>query len=105
MTSWSQATALSRDGRVTIRKVASEEAADEGAVKVTLFRASDNGACGWYIGPVSAQSGRARIPYLPKSAETMASVAVVRAVRAAEETGAPICLIDPDNLWTLAWRS
>ena len=105
MTSWSHASALSRDGCVKIRKVANENEADDEALKITLFRSSDDGACGWYIGPLSAQAGRMRIPYLPKSAQTMASVAVVRAVRAAEETGAPICLIDPDDLWTLAWRS
>ena len=105
MTAWSQASALSRHGRVTIRKVTSEDAATDGAVKVTLFRASDDGACGWYIGPLSIEGGRITIPYLPKSAATMASVAVVRAVRAAERTGSPVCLIDPDDLWTLAWRS
>lgn len=105
MSSWPRASALSSDGRVTIRKVTSADAADDGAVKITLFRASDEGACGWYIGPLSVKGGRVTIPYLPKSSETMASVAVVRAVRAAERTGSPVCLIDPDDLWTLAWKS
>ncbi len=104
MISRSPDAALSRDGHVTLRKVASEAAADDNAVKLTLYR-SDEGACGWYIGPISSVSGRFDIPYLPKSARTIASVAVVRAMRAAERAGAPICLIDPDDLWALAWRS
>jgi hypothetical protein len=104
MAAWSQASVLSHNGRVTIRRVRSEAAADDAAVKLTLFRAGNDDACGWFIGPVSVKSGGISMPYLPASEATMASVAVVRAVRAAEDAGASLCLIDPDDLWAAAWQ-
>jgi hypothetical protein len=101
MAAWS---AFSNNCSVTIRKVRNEAAADDAAVKLTLFRDPDEKACGWFIGPVSVKTEGISMSYLPASEATMASVAVVRAVRAAEDAGASLCLIDPDDLWAAAWQ-
>ena len=45
------------------------------------------------------------MPYLPRSAETRAAVAVMRAIAAAREGRAALCLIDPEDLWEPAWSA
>ena len=77
------------------RKVRSEAQAGDDTLKVTLFVGRRGYTCGWYIGPLAADAGRMSLPYLPRSEETMASVALVRAIRIARETRGSVCLVDP----------
>ena len=89
---------------LVLRKVRSETRADSDALRVTLFRGAAGSACGWYIGPLGTTQGRFSLPYLPRSEETMASVAIVRAIEVARETRDDICLVDPDDLWDSVWN-
>ena len=90
---------------LTLKKVRDDSAADPLSVKVTLFKASENRICGWYIGPVSIKSTGVGLAYLAPSTETMASVAVVRALAAAAATHTDVCIVDPDDLWDPAWNA
>ena len=91
------------DNGLVMRKVRSEANADGGALRITLFRGARGDTCGWYIGPLGAREGRFSLPYLPRSQETLASVAVVRAIEIARDAGEDICLVDPDDLWDSVW--
>lgn len=86
-----------------IPKVRAEGDADDCAVKIHLFRNAAGAVCGWYVGPVSMTRRGVHMPYLPRSQETRASVAVVRAIAAAGERRTKLCLVDPDDLWDPAW--
>ena len=44
------------------------------------------------------------MPYLPRSSETRATVALMRAIAAANEGRTALCLVDPEDLWEPAWR-
>ena len=87
-----------------IPKVREARDADDLAVKIHLFRDKSGEVCGWYVGPVAMTKDGIHLPYLPRSAGTRASVAVVRAIAAASERRTRLCLVDPDDLWEPAWR-
>lgn len=93
------------EGRQTLRKHARYAEADPDALKITLFRADDGTACGWFIGPLAFVDGRVTLPFLQKSERTRASVAIVRAVEMASSIGCPVCVIDPDDLWDKVWTA
>lgn len=86
-----------------IPKVRVARDADDFAVKVHLFRSRSGEVCGWYVGPVAMTKDGVHLPYLPRSQDTRASVAVMRAIAVAREARTPLCLIDPDDLWEPAW--
>lgn len=73
------------------------------SIKIHLYRNGAGDPCGWFIGPVSMGDGRMSLPYLPRSKDTRAAVAVVRAISIAAERETPLCLVDPDNLWEPTW--
>lgn len=83
-------------------RVASDD--DGHAVSVHLFRNAHRQICGWFIGPIAFAPIGVSMPYLPRSHETLATVAVVRAIDAAKLVGAPICIVDPQDLWVPAWQ-
>ena len=88
---------------LTFRKVRNESG-DDDAIRLTLHRDVETGrVCGWFLGPVRYTSTGVSLPYLAKSARTLASVAVVRALAASHATGCPLCVVDPDDLWEPAW--
>ena len=89
----------------TMRKQRCPSKADPDALNVTLFRSAGGIACGWFIGPLAVVEGRPVLPYLAESKETMAAVAVVRAVEAGLSTGCDVCVIDPEGLWDRVWAS
>ena len=89
---------------VKLKKVRSVGAADGHAFNLHLFRGS-NGICAWYLGPANLASDELSIPYLPRSAETPAPLAIVRAIEAAEAAKCKLCVIDPDDLWGSAWQA
>ena len=91
--------------RRTLRKHASYAEADPDALKISLFRADDGVACGWFIGPLAFVDGRVTLPFLQKSERTRASVAIVRAVEMASSIGCPVCVIDPEDLWEKVWAA
>ena len=91
--------------RIVLRKVRSDDRVETESLKVTLFRGERGATCGWFIGPLLAVGGQLSLPYLPQSEETLASVAVVRAIKVAEETSGTICLVDPDDLWDGVWNA
>ena len=101
----SYASSRAPDGTLTLRKVRRASEAGDAALKVILFRGMAGAPCGWFIGPLLAHAGRMSIPYLPKSKQTPASVAVVRAIRMAKTTRGTVCLVDPDDLWDAAWQA
>ena len=70
---------------------------------VHLFKGSSGSVCAWYLGPVRIVSERLEIPYLPPSAETRASIAVIRAIAAAGPAHPKLCIVDTDDLWESAW--
>ena len=86
-----------------ILKVRAEGDADDSAVKIHLFRNASGVVCGWYVGPVALTRRGVHMPYLPRSQETRASIAVVRALAAASERRTNVCLVDPEDLWEPAW--
>lgn len=88
-----------------IPKVRSARDANDLALKIHLFRNAVGEVCGWYVGPVAMTKDGAHLPYLPRSQETRASVAVMRAIAAASKQRTRLCLIDPDDLWDPAWRA
>ena len=88
-----------------IPKVRAEQDADDLAVKIHLFRNDAGDVCGWYVGPVAMTKAGVCLPYLPRSAQTRAAVAVLRAMAAAKARRNSICLVDPDDLWEPAWSA
>lgn len=89
---------------LALRRVRTCAEANDDAVRVHLFRNGQRQVCGWFIGPLSLETGGISLPYLPRSKETRASVAVVRAVAAAQLARSSVCVIDPDDLWEPAWQ-
>ena len=89
---------------MTFKKVRSASQSDDGAIKITLFKDDQARVCGWFLGPVKLNGTGVSIPYLACSERALASVAVVRAIAAAEGAKAPLCIIDPDDLWEPAWQ-
>lgn len=89
---------------MTFKKVRSTAESDDGAIKITLFRDGVARVCGWFLGPVQVDQAGVTIPYLPRSKRALASIAIVRAITAAEHAEAPLCIIDPDDLWEPAWQ-
>lgn len=90
---------------ITLRKIRARSSADADAISVCLFQDEGQRVCGWFIGPVRLTAAGIDMAYLPRSERTIASVAVVRAMEAAEKAELPLCVVDPDDLWGLAWRS
>ena len=88
-----------------IPKVRAARDADDLAVKIHLFRDGCGEVCGWFVGPVAMTKDGVHLPYLPRSAGTRASVAVVRAIAAASERRTRLCLVDPEDLWEPAWQA
>lgn len=80
--------------------VRNADAADFDCVRVTLFSGEFH-VCGWYLSPTIA--GLTMDGYVPKSANLIASSAVLRAMTAANQLGIDVCIIDPDNLWDSVW--
>ena len=88
-----------------IPKVRAEQDADDLAIKIHLFRNHAGEVCGWYVGPLAMSGDRIHLPYLARSAQTRAAVAVVRAMAAAKVRQTGVCLVDPEDLWERAWSS
>lgn len=86
-----------------IRKVRALRDADDLAIQIHLFRNAGGKVCGWYCGPVVMTGMGVRVPYLPRSKGTRASVAVMRAIAEASEQRTSLCLVDPYDLWEPAW--
>ena len=87
-----------------IPKVRVARGAHDLAIKIHLFRDGDGQVCGWYVGPIAMTKDGVYLPYLPRSAGTRASLAVVRAIAEAHKGQTALCLVDPDDLWEPAWR-
>lgn len=90
---------------ITLKKVRSVDESGADAITISLFKDDANHICGWFIGPVTITSSGIDMPYLPRSERTIASVAVVRAIETADAAGLPLHVVDPDDLWSFAWRS
>jgi hypothetical protein len=90
---------------VTLRKVRRHKEADPGSVTLTLFQGHDKRVRGWYIGPLAIAADGITLPYLAPSKETIAAVAVVRALAAAQGARTSVCVVDPQDLWTSAWHA
>ena len=88
-----------------IPKVRVDEDADDTALKIHLFRNEAGEVCGWYVGPLTMTRDGIHLPYLPRSEQTRAAVAVVRAIAAAKARRTSLCLVDPDDLWEPAWSA
>ena len=88
-----------------LQKVRTIGAADGQALTVHLFRGLSGSICAWYLGPVRLVSDKLTIPYLSPSAETRAPIAIVRAIEAAKVARSTVCIVDPDDLWGLAWQA
>ena len=88
-----------------IPKVRVARDADDLALKIHLFRDRTGEVCGWFVGPIALTKDGVHLPYLPRSAGTRASVAVMRAIAAASERCTRLCLVDPEDLWDPAWRA
>ena len=88
-----------------IPKVRVAEDADHLAIQIHLFRAANGKVCGWYVGPVAFTDEGVALPYLPRSLQTRADVAVVRAIAEANRRAAGLCVVDPDDLWEPAWST
>ena len=89
---------------LNIPKVRVAHEAHDLSVKIHLFRSQKGELCGWYVGPIAMLENKVHMPYLPRSAETRATVAVMRAIAAANEGRTALCLVDPEDLWEPAWR-
>ena len=87
----------------SLKRVRFDHDADPDAIKVSLFLGSNARICGWFIGPIRFTSKGIGLAYLPPADETIASVAVIRAIEAAAGSNCRVCLIDPDGLWESIW--
>ncbi len=90
--------------KVTLRKVREAAHADPRCVQLTLFKGTGGRVCGWYIGPLSIGADRIEMPYLAPTDDTLAAVAFVRALAAANFARTSVCVIDPEDLWGSAWH-
>lgn len=90
---------------LTFKKVRSIDETDGSGVFVHLFTNSSGRVCGWFIGPlVCGSTGAMDVPYLPRSLETAAPLAVVRAIEIARDLTVSLCVVDPHDLWEPAWQ-
>jgi hypothetical protein len=89
---------------LNFRKVRTTRPIDGDAIRVSLFRDEMQRVCGWFLGPVRIAADCVEISYLPRSERVMASVAIVRAMAEADKIGAPLCIVDPMDLWEPAWQ-
>ena len=90
--------------KVTLRKVRRDTQADPHSIKLTLFKGEGERVCGWYIGPIAIGTDGVEMPYLAQSENTIASVAFVRALAAANFGRTIVCVVDPEDLWGSAWH-
>ena len=86
--------------RFRYRIVHDDEMVDFGSVRVTLFRGETN-VCGWYLSPIGDLP--VAEAYVPKSANMIASTALIRAAAISERLGSDVWVIDLERLWDEAW--
>ena len=97
---WAELYNGTMNGPCQFQVVRDNESADPNSVRVTLFRC-DTGVCAWYLCPLTAAT--ISETYLSRSANMIASRAILRAADLADRIDVAVWIVDPDNLWSEAW--